>query len=102
MLHSGRQLRHWPGAQRSCHHAVANSRRPRAASIADALQLEPSPAQQQNHVLLYYRSTWSSAVLHGSLQGSPWQDYPMHQVRRRASALACRLRLTPATASACS
>jgi hypothetical protein len=37
-----------------------------------------------NHgVRVYYNSGWHNAKLHGSINGGPWEDYPLYKVSRQ-------------------
>lgn len=94
----GSALQPWKGlnlkfmstqSKHTCHRYAVNSRgsrgcsaRPCASAAAPSV-LSSTDAPPSTPVLkLFYRTGWDRAVVHGSLCGGAWKDYPLTKVRR--------------------
>ena len=66
------------------HHPRSRPSLPQASSTTLAVAVLADVASKaENTITVYYRSqagNWKEAVLHGSLQGGPWQDYRLSRV----------------------
>ncbi|KAF8062739.1 SPP1 [Scenedesmus sp. PABB004] len=68
-----------PAAQRRCRARAAAAAPPRAAAQVDAASTS-APSASDRELRVFYRTTWPTAKLHGSLQGGAWRDFPLAKI----------------------